>query len=450
MIKVGMDRRQFLKTAGLSAAALALGSPAATLAERLGTPRKRYCDPSRKLRIACVGAGGKGESDIANSSSEEIVAICDVDWARAKKTFEKFPDAKKYKDYRVMLRELEDKIDAVIVSTPDHMHYPVAMMAMEMGKHVYVQKPMAHTVWEARKMAEAARKYGVVTQMGNQGHAGEGIRLVKEWIQAGVIGKVREVHVWTNRPIWPQNLQRPKEVEPVPETLDWNLWLGVAPERPYNSCYVPFKWRGWWDFGCGAIGDMGCHTMDASVWALELTSPISIEAEVEGGNEETAPKSSIITFEFGARGDMPPVTLKWYDGGKLPPRPKELEPDRKLSSSGQLIIGDNGTIMDSTDYCNSPRLIPESRMKDFKRPPKTIPRVPNSCPHKEWIRACKGGPMCGSNFDYASILTEIGALGNVAIRAGKKFYWDGMNRWQIHVPGRPDVNRYLRKTYREF
>jgi predicted dehydrogenase len=449
MIKVGMDRRQFLKTAGLAAAGLAL-TQIPTFGERIEPKRKRFCDPSRKLRIASVGAGGKGESDIANSSSEEIVAICDVDWARGKKSFEKFPDAKPYKDYRKMLTELCDKIDAVTVSTPDHMHYPVAMMAMEMGKHVYVQKPMAHTVWEARQMAAAARQYGVVTQMGNQGHAGEGIRLVKEWVQAGVLGKVREVHVWTNRPIWPQNITRPTTEDPIPETLDWNLWLGVAPKRPYNKCYMPFNWRGWWDWGCGAIGDMSCHTMDASVWALDLVSPISVEAEFEGGNEETAPKSSIITYKFGARGDMPPVTLKWYDGGKLPPRPKELEADRKLAGSGQMLIGDDGIIMDGTDYCNSPRLIPESRMKDFKRPAKTIPRVPNSCPHKEWITACKGGPMCGSNFDYASILTEIGALGNVAIRAGKKFHWDGMNRHQINVPGRPDVNRYLRHPYRKF
>lgn len=450
MIKVGMDRRQFLKAAGLTAAAFALSNPITTVAERIGTTRKRYCAPDRKMRIASVGCGGKGSSDIDNSSSEQIVALCDADWNRAAGAFKKYPDAKKYKDYRVMLHEMGDQIDAVTVSTPDHMHYPIAMMAMEMGKHVYVQKPMAHTVWEAREMAAAARKYGIISQMGNQGHAGEGIRLVKEWIQAGVIGDVREVHVWTNRPIWPQNIQRPTTEDPIPETLDWNLWLGVAPKRPYNKCYAPFNWRGWWDFGCGAIGDMSCHTMDASVWGLELVSPISVEAEVEGGNEETAPKASIITYQFGARGNMPPVTLKWYDGGKLPPRPKELEADRKLAGSGQLLIGDKGIIMDGTDYCNSPRLIPESRMKDFKRPAKTIPRVPNSCPHKEWIAACKGGPMCGSNFDYASILTEIGALGNVAVRAGKKFYWDGMNRWNINVPGRPDVNRYLRQAYRKF
>jgi len=449
MTTVGMDRRQFLKSAGLAAASLALAE-APIWAAPIESRRKHFCRPDRKMRIAAVGCGGKGASDIEGCSSEEIVALCDVDWDRAKKTFEKYPNVPKFKDYRKMLQEMGDKIDAVIVSTPDHMHYPVAIMAMEMGKHVYVQKPMAHTVWEARKMTEAARKYGVVTQMGNQGHAGEGIRLVKEWVQAGVIGKVREVHVWTNRPIWPQNIQRPPNEEPVPETLDWNLWLGVAPKRPYHSCYVPFKWRGWWDFGCGAIGDMACHTMDAPFWALDLKAPISVEAEVDGGNEETAPAGSIITYQFAARGDMPPVTLKWYDGTKQPPRPKDLEPDRKMSKSGMYMVGDKGTIMDTTDYCNSPRLIPESRMKDFKRPPRTIPRVPESNPYKEWIRACKGGPMCGSHFDYAGLLTETALLGNVAIRSGKKFFWDGMNRWTISIAGHPEITRYLRKTYRNF
>jgi len=449
MIKVGMDRRQFLVTAGLAAAGLAL-SKVPAFGARTEPKRKHFCAPDRKMRIACIGAGGKGESDVEGVGSEEIVGLCDVDWNRAKKTFDKHPTVPKFKDFRVMLNELGDKIDGVTVSTPDHMHYPAAIMAMEMGKHVYVQKPMAHTVWEARRMAEAAREYGVVTQMGNQGHAGEGIRLVKEWIHAGVIGDVREVHVWTNRPIWPQNLKRPTTEDTVPEMLDWNLWLGVAPKRPFNKCYLPFNWRGWWDFGCGALGDMACHTMDASFWGLDLTAPISVEAEVEGGNEETAPAGCVITYKFGARGNMPPVTLKWYDGDKHPARPKELEEDRKMPRSGQLIVGDKGKIMDTTDYCNSPRLIPESRMKDFVRPAKTIPRVPESNPFKEWIRACKGGPMCGSNFDYAGLLTETVLLGNVAVRCGKKFYWDGMNRWGVSIAGQPDVDRYLRHPYRKY
>ncbi len=449
MIKVGMDRRQFLKTAGLAAAGLALAKVPA-VGECIKPKRKHFCTPDRKMRIACIGVGGRGEYAVKGVSGEEIVGLCDVDWNRSKKTFEEYRDIPKFKDFRVMLHELGDKIDGVTVSTPDHMHYPSVIMAMEMGKHVYVEKPMAHTVWEARQMAEAARKYGVVTQMGNQGHAGEGIRLVKEWIQAGVIGDVREVHAWTNRPIWPQNLQRPTEVDQVQETLDWNLWLGVAPKRPFNKCYMPFNWRGWWDFGCGALGDMACHTMDAAFWGLDLTAPISIEAVVEGGNEETAPKSSVITYQFGARNGMPPVTFKWYDGGKLPSRPKELEADRKFSECGQLLIGDKGVIMDASAYCESPRLIPESKMKDFKRPAKTFARVLGSDPFKEWITACKGGVMCGSNFDYAALLTEMVLLGNVAVRCGNKFYWDGMNRWSINIAGQPDVSRYLRHPYRKY
>jgi predicted dehydrogenase len=449
MIKVGMDRRQFLVTAGVAAAGLAL-SKAPVFGARVEPKRKHFCASDRKLRVACVGCGGKGDSDVESVSGEELVGLCDVDWDRAKKTFEKHPNVPKFRDYREMLEKLCDKIDAVTVSTPDHMHFPVAMMAMQMGKHVYVQKPIAHTVWETRQMTEAACEFGVVTQMGNQGHSHEGIRLVKEWIHAGVIGDVREVHVWTNRPIWPQNIKRPATEDPVPETLKWDLWLGVAPKRPYNKCYLPFHWRGWWDFGCGAIGDMACHTMDASFWGLDLVAPISVEAEVEGGNEETAPAGSIITYKFAARGNMPPVTLKWYDGTKTAPRPRDLEADRKMSKSGQVIVGDKGTIMDTTDYCDSPRLIPESRMKDFKRPDKTIPRVPGADPHKEWIRACKGGPMCGSNFDYAGLLTETALLGNVAVRSRKKFLWDGMNRWGVNIAGQPEINRYLRKSYRQY
>jgi predicted dehydrogenase len=448
MIEVGMDRRQFLKAAGLAAAALAIGNSA--VLAKTSVRRKHFRDPSRKLRIACVGCGGQGNYDVAHLSDEEIVALCDVDWNRAGKTFQKHPDAPKFKDYRKMLIEMGDKIDAVSITTPDHMHFPIAMMAMEMGKHVRVQKPMAHAVWEARQMAETAHRHGIVSQMGNQGHAGEGIRLLKEWLDAGAIGQVREVHIWTDRPIWPQGLERPTEIETPPEFLDWNLWQGVAPERPFNKCYLPFKWRGWWDYGCGALGDMGCHTMDAAFWALDLGAPLSIEAESGGGNNETAPNWSIITYQFPASGDKPPVTLKWYDGGKRPPRPKDLEADRQMPKSGQLLIGEDGSIMDATDYCDSPRIIPEAKMKAFKRPAKTIPRIPGGDSHKEWIRACKGGPSCGSNFDYASLLTETVLLGNVAIRAGRKVHWDGMNRWQINIPNAPDINRLLRPPYRKF
>lgn len=447
-IEVGMDRRQFLKLAGATAAAFSLPGIRSLSANQTAPviPPKKFCPPDRKLRIACVGCGGKGASDIDGVASEEIVALCDVDRQRALASFRKHPQAKLYKDYRQMLLEMNDKIDAVVVSTPDHMHFPIAYMAIQMGKHVYVQKPLSHTVWEARVLTEAARKYGVVTQMGNQGHANEGTRLLKEWVQAGVIGPVREIHFWTNRPIWPQGLTRPTETMTPPPTLDWNRWLGVAPDRPYNKCYLPFNWRGWWDFGCGALGDMGCHIMDAGFWAVDLKYPISVEAESEGGTEESPPKWSIITYQFPARGNLPPVTVKWYDGGKLPERPKDLEPDRKLSKGGQMLIGDNGVIMDTSDYCESPRLIPESRMKEFKRPEKTIPRVSGG-PYKEWIAGCKGGPLPGSNFDHSGPLTEMVLLGNLAIRLGKKILWDGPNMKPLNAP---EAEKLIRKQYRVY
>jgi len=261
------------------------------------------------------------------------------------------------------------------------------------------------------------------------------------------MGAVREVHIWTSRPTWPQARERPLEEQTPPDTLDWNRWLGVAPERPYNNTYLPFNWRGWWDFGAGALGDMGCHVMDASFWALDLRAPTSIEAVSEGCNDETAPRWCIVTYKFPARGKHPPVTLKWYEGGKRPPRPKELEADRSLPGGGQIWIGDKGVIMDTTDYCESPRLVPESKMQSFQRPPKTIPRVPHGDSYQEWISACKGGPMCGSNFDHSGPLTEMVVLGNLAIRCGKKIQWDHARMRCTNVP---EANRLLRRNYRVF
>ena len=441
-----MDRRQFLKATGVTAAALALPGCVSEADYTHAIPKK-YCPPDRKLRIAGVGCGGRGGADIANVAGEEIVALCEVDAARGAATFRQFPDARRYKDYRQMLIEMHDQIDAITVGTPDHMHFPIAYMAMQMGKHVYVEKPLSHTVWEARMMTQAARQYGVVTQMGNQGHANEGTRLLKEWVQAGAIGPVREIHFWTNRPGWPQGQHRPPEVDPIPPTLDWNRWLGVAPERPYNKGYQPFSWRGWWDFGCGALGDMACHIMDAGFWAVDLKYPISVEAISEGGTEESAPKWSIITYQFPARGNQPPVTVKWYDGGKKPPRPKELESNRELAQNGQILIGNNGVIMDGTAYCQSPRLLPEKRMQEYQRPEKTIPRIPEGSPHLEWINGCKGGPLPGSNFDYSGPLTEMVLLGNLAIRLGRKIEWDGPN---MRPTNAPEAEALLRKPYRIF
>jgi len=336
------------------------------------------------------------------------------------------------------------------VATPDHMHFPVAAMAMQMGKHVYVEKPIAHTVAEARKMTELAREKEVVTQCGNHGHANEGTRLLVEWVRAGAIGSVHEVHCYTDRPIWPQGIDRPAGSEPVPENLDWNLWLGAAPRRPYQSCYAPFKWRGWWDFGCGALGDMGCHIMDPAFWALDLKYPTSVAAVSSPVNAETAPKWSVVTYQFPARGSMPPVKLVWYDGRKTPPRPEALEKDRGFGGNGFYMVGDKGSILSGSIYCTGPRLIPETAMRAFiaQPPEKTIPRVPGANPWQEWIRACKGeGPAPGSNFDYSGPLSEMVLMGNLAVRTGKKVEWDGPN---MRCTNLPDANKLVRKQYRVF
>jgi len=444
------NRRDFIRTAGLGAAAMAAsrayaGADPSTI--RMG----RITASDKKLNIACIGCGGQGGQDVYGVGRENIVALCDVDNERAAGALKSHPDAKKYKDYRKMLKEMDEQIDAVTVSTPDHTHFPAAMMAIGMGKHVFVQKPLGHTVWEARELTLAARKHGVMTQMGNQGHAGEGTRLVREWVQAGLIGPVHEVHAWSDH--HGKGAQkfldkRPAETPPVPDTLDWNLWLGVAPERPYHPIYVPFNWRGWWDFGSCALGDMGCHVLDAPFWALDLKSPTSVEAQTAGVFEETGPAWSIITWQFPARGNMPPVKVMWYDGKKQPPRPKELEEARKLGGHGLLVIGEKGTIYDPGAYCQSPRLIPETKMQEAvpNLPPKTIPRIKGSH-YGEWIQACKGGPKPGSNFDHSGPLTEMVQLGNIAIRTGKKLEWDGENLKCANVP---EANKYMKKDYRAF
>ena len=427
-----------------------LGGAATTVVAFTIVPRHVLGGPGQtpaceKLNIAGIGVGGKGAGDIGGVSSENIVALCDVDEKQAAGTFEKYPKAKKYKDFRRMLDKMDKQIDAVVVATPDHIHAPAAMMAIKMGKHVYVEKPLTHSVYEARQLTEAARKYGVATQMGNQGHSSEDARLICEWIQDGAIGQVREVHAWTDRPIWPQGIDRPKDLPPIPATLDWDLWLGPAPERPYNPAYLPFKWRGWWDFGAGALGDMGCHIIDPAFWALKLGYPTSVEAISTPVNDETAPLASKVDYEFPARGDMPPVKLSWYDGKLRPTNPEELEVGRRMGSrnGGTLFVGDKGKLVCGC-YGKSPRLIPETMMKEYKRPPKTIPRVKGH--HQDWIQACKGGKAASSNFDYAGPLTETVLLGNVAIRAGRKILWDGENMKATNIP---EANKYVRREYRE-
>jgi hypothetical protein len=401
--------------------------------------------PSDKLNIAGIGVGGQGGGDLGNVSSENIVALCDVDDRRAAGTFNKFPKAKKYKDFRKMLDKENKNIDAVVVATPDHTHAVATMMAIKMGKHVYCEKPLAHDIFEVRKVTEAAREAKVATQLGNQGQATEETRLVCEFIWDGAIGAVREVHSWCNRPISPRGLDRPKETPPVPETLDWDLWLGSAPKRPYHPCYLPFSWRGWWDFGTGVLGDIGCHQFAPIFRALKLGYPTSIEACSSGVNSETAPLASIVRYEFPARGDLPPVKLTWYDGGLMPPRPAELEDGRRYGSAdGTLYVGDKGKMLGH-------RLIPQAKLKEYKQPPRTLPRSPGH--HKEWILACKGGPPAGSSFEVSGPMAEVVLLGNIAVRMGKKLYEKGLKLYydgpNMRITNVPEANEYIRREYRK-
>ncbi|MBD3289696.1 twin-arginine translocation signal domain-containing protein [candidate division KSB1 bacterium] len=444
-----MTRRDFLGGAATAAAGFMI-----VPRHVLGGPG--YMPPSDKLNIVAVGAGGKGKSDIEGVSAENVVALCDVDDEKMAEFKERADEkeallkiwekANKYRDFRVMF-EKED-FDAVTISTPDHTHAVIAMMAMKMGKHVFCQKPLTHSVYEARLLAETAKKQDVVTQMGNQGHASEVGRLINEWIWDGAIGDVREVHCWTNRPIWPQGINRPEEVPYARPSLDWDLWVGPAPWRPYHPDYVPFSWRGWWDFGTGAIGDMGAHIIDHPYWALNLGHPTTVHASSTEFTEDSFPKASVIHYTFPARGKMPPVMLAWYDGGLTPPRPEELEPGRRMGDGGGgvIFIGDKGKLMCST-YGRNPRLIPETFMKQYDRPEKTIPRSPGI--HEEWIEAIKADKKSTTDFSYSGPLTEMMLLGNIAIRCKDKntvLEWDAD---KMEVTNLPEANEFLQREYRE-
>jgi predicted dehydrogenase len=440
-----MNRRDFIATSALSAAAF-------TIVPRSVLGGTGQTAPSEKLNIAGIGFGGMGAPILRNMETENIVALCDVDDQYAAATFNRYPNAKRYRDYRKMLEEQKD-IDAVLIATPDHTHAVITIAAMQAGKHVYCQKPLTHTVYEARQVAKIARETNVVTQMGNQGRSGEGVRLICEWIAAGAIGEVREVDAWSNESYYPWNhaswspasARRPAETPPVPETLDWDLWLGPAQSRPYHPCYHPVSWRAWWDFGCGWMGDRGAHTLDAVYWALQLGHPTSIEGTVSDFNEDTHPVASIVRYQFPARGTLPPVKLTWYEG-LLPPRPDELEEGRKMGDveGGGICKGDKGKLMCGT-YGHSPQLIPYSAMQAYEKPPQTIARV-NEIHEQGWIEAIKKGQKASSDFSISGPLTEIVLLGNVAKRMQTKLNWDGDN---LKITNVPEANQYLTKQYRE-
>ncbi len=437
-----VSRRIFLVTS--TATLIATGA----MAQKKSLRSAGYKSPNEKLNVAAIGAGGKGATDIDGCNSENVVALCDPDFKTAAKTLSKYANAKQYKDFRVML-DKEKNIDAVTISTPDHTHAVAAMWAMQRGVHVYVQKPLTHDIYEARKLTEAARKYRVATQMGNQGHSGEGVRRLCEMVWSGVIGNVTEVHAWTNRPIWPQGITEPLPSETVPEHIDWDVWLGPAASRPYNSNYAPFKWRGWYDFGCGAIGDMACHILDAANWALQLGHPVAVECiNQEAKNPYTYPTKSTLRYDFPARGSMPPVSIFWYDGGLFPPRPAGVPADcilgdKPKGDNGSIFIGEKGIITTGT-YGEGTRLVPDDKMKDYEFPSQFLNRSPGH--YRDWIRACKGGTPACSNFDYSGPFTEWVLLGPIALRHAGKLMWDGA---RMKITNVPKANEWVRRPYRK-
>ena len=440
------NRRDFLKQAGVAAAAFTY-VPAHVLGWR------GRAGANDKLNIAGIGIGGMGSHNLGQMESENIVALCDVDGAYADHVYQRYPNAKIYSDYRVMLEQQQD-IDAVMIGTPDHTHACIALAAMGAGKHVYCQKPLTHDIHEARVLTRAAKRTGVVTQMGNQFNSSDGIRQVCEWLWDGAIGEVREVDAWCTlryTPFghagWSTLLgERPTETPEVPRILDWDTWIGPAPMRPYHETYHPARWRAWWDFGCGMMGDRGVHTLDSVFWSLKLTAPKRIELiRKEGGNDEVHPDVAVVRFDFPARGDMPPVTVNWYSGAE-PPRPEGLEEGARMGDSegGMILKGEKGMIMHGV-YAGEVWIAPESRAKEYTPPALSIPRIGMS--HEQhWVQCCKTGERASSDFSYSGPLTEFVLLGNIAIRLGGVIEW---NAEDMRAKGRPEADEWIRRPRRK-
>ncbi|HOS03993.1 MAG TPA: Gfo/Idh/MocA family oxidoreductase [Candidatus Hydrogenedentes bacterium] len=437
--------RQCTRRTFLAAAAIGAASTYAACRPR-AHKRARTMSANQRLNLAFIGLGRQGTLLLNEFPDDVVAAFCDVDDASAAEAYRRFPNVPRYRDFRILFDKQKD-IDAVVVATPDHWHAVIASAAMRLGKHVFCEKPLARTIHEARAIAETAKNCGIVTQAGSQGMASPGIRRLREWVEAGVIGAVREVHCWTDRPLWPQGIDRPADAPLPPATLDWDMWLGPAPERPYHPCYLGLNWRGWWDFGTGALGDMGPHVLLMPWVALKLGVPASVTAESSSVNQETAPAWSIIRFEFPARGELPPVTLTWRDGGKVPPRPEGVDPNETLGldGSGTLFIGDNGMIaIGPYGYGEGPRLVPRDRMRTFAPPAQSLPDAEVS--HwREWANACRGGPLPSFPFEQAAAFTETILLGNVALRAGRTVAWDEKQR-SLRNP--PEADAFLRPVYR--
>jgi predicted dehydrogenase len=373
---------------------------------------------------------------------ETIAAICDVDESRLAKAAEKFPEAERFTDYRKLLEQ--KGLDAVTVSAPDHIHAHASLLAMRAGKHVYCQKPLTRTIAEARRMREVAKQMKVATQMGIQGHSHSGSRQMVERVRAGAIGAVRELHVWTDRPIWPQGHPRPRATA-APAGLHWDLWIGPAPYREHHEGLHPFNWRGFWDFGTGALGDMACHNIDAAYWALDLGAPETVEAESSGINSETAPRWSVIRYQFPARGKLAPLKLVWYDGGKLPPA--ALAGGEELKSNGSLWVGDQGTLY-VPDYWGEGKFLPPRSFEGLATAAPVLPRLPRGLDdhYREWLAAAKGEGEALAGFDYAGPLTEMVLLGNLALRVGKKIEWDAE---KLRAKGCPEAEHFIHAEYRK-
>lgn len=443
-----MRRRTFLKSAAAAAFAFQF-IPKHVIGEKGSNP------PSRKINLAAIGGGGQAGSDLGNMAGENIVAICDVDDRRAADSFTRWPDAKRYKDFRKMFDEMSDKIDAVLVGTPDHTHAVAAMAAMKRGKHVFCEKPLAHSVAEVRTMSNEATKRNLITQTGNQGHSSGSIRAFVEWVQAGAIGEVKEVHAaccgmrdtYNRR----RNLEKVMNERPqVPKELDWDLWQGPLAARPYHPDYLPWNWRGWTPYGSGAIGDWVCHVVDPSFWALDLDMPASIHAETDNYDPvkdvDLYPEGSQISYEFPAKGKRGPVKLVWYDGKRGIPRPEELEGGRNVPETGAVIIGTTGKIMHGSHGAGECRLIPEKAMREYKRPEPSMPRV-RVGHYRDWLDAIREGRQASSPFEYGARLSEIGLLGMVAIRmTGKKLLYDAT---KMKFTNCDEANKWLTPTYRK-
>lgn len=416
--------------------------------------------PNDRLNIAAVGVGGMGAAYLAGCDSENIVALCDVDHALAAKTFAKYPKARQFRDFRVML-EQEKNIDAVIIGTPDHTHAVVALAAMRAGKAVYCAKPLTRTIAECRTLVETAAERKVATQMSVQSCGSEAARATAEWVRAGAVGSVDEVWIWNDRPVWPQAVGRPEGAVPVPESLDWDLWLGPAAKRAFHPVYHPFNWRGWTDFGTGALGDMACHALHVVFDALELVSPpVQVQASISNAYRpalnndadmpwmrarklklhETFPHASLVTWDFAASDRRPAVRVHWCDGGMRPPRPRELDSAARWPDNGILFVGKSGLLL--SGFTGGPRLLPEARNAEFTAPPPTLPRTVGH--YQEWIAAAKGGPPATCHFPFAGVITETALLGVIAQRTGRPLLWHSRG---MTVANEKAANELVRPAY---